>query len=102
LTAGLLDGGQVRFAGLSGGGTHADENSGNPRHRLGDALGKGQAPRVYPFFHQLGEARLEEGTLAAVQTLDLAGIVIDPHHGVAEVRQSGALNEPDMARSNYC
>jgi hypothetical protein len=76
-------------------------------HRLGacDGRGKiggeGQTPAARVALDQPVEPGLEDRHLAALQRLDLAGVLVDAGHVVAEVGEAGAGDQAHIARADH-
>ena len=78
-----------------------DEHGVGAVHRGGEIGGEGQAALLDVVGDQLVEARLVDRDLAALQALDLAGVLVDADHVVAEIGKAGAGDQADIARADH-
>ena len=76
---------------------YGDEHRISPLNGLGGVDGEGQAPRGDIVRHQLVESGLENGNFARLQPLDLARILVDAGHHMAEIGEAGAGDQPHIA-----
>ena len=80
---------------------HRDEHRFGARHGGFQIGGEGQAPGLGIGRHHIVQARLKDGNAAGLQGLDLAGILVDADHVMAEFRQAGAGHQADIARADH-
>jgi hypothetical protein len=80
---------------------HGDEDRIRIRHRTGQVGGEGQAPGLHVLGHQQIEPRLVDRNLARVEHLDLAGVLVDADHVMAEIRKTNPGYKADIARPNH-
>ena len=70
-------------------------------HRLRQVGGEGQPACAHVAGDQLVEPRLVDRHLAALERRDLAGVLVDADHVVAEIGKAGAGNEADIAGADH-
>ena len=80
---------------------HGDEHRLRARHRRFQIGGEGQAARLGVRRHHIVQPGLEDRDAAGLQGLDLARILVDADHLMAELRQAGAGNQPNIARADH-
>jgi hypothetical protein len=80
---------------------HGDEDRIGARDRAGQVGGEGQPPGLDVLGHQQIEPRLVDRDLALVEHLDLAGVLVDADHVMAEIRKTNPGYEADIARPNH-
>ena len=78
-----------------------DEDRIGFRDRRVQIGGEGEPPGLDVAGDQRIEARLEDRNLAPLQRIDLAGILVDASDLVAEIRKTGAGDQPDIACANH-
>ncbi len=102
VAGGLVHIGKVRVAvPTAGGGSDRDEHGFGGPDRFGQGGGEGQASFARVLGDELGQARLEDGDLAAVEGLDLARVLVDAAHLVAEIREAGPGHQTDITRPDH-
>ncbi|MNI47080.1 hypothetical protein D3C73_1015780 [compost metagenome] len=80
---------------------HGDEDGVGRADRLGAVHGEGQPPVADVVGHQIVQPRLIDGHDVLVQALDLGSVLVDAGHRVAEIGETGAGHQADIARSNH-
>ena len=78
-----------------------DEHRVGVAHRVGEIGREGEAAGRDVVGHQLVEAGLVDRDLALAQARDLAGILVDADHVVAELGEAGAGHQADIARPDH-
>ena len=91
---------QVRVAALALGGAHGDEDHLGGRHRLARSVVKESRLSRTLLADELLQARLVDGHLARLQRADLPLVDVHADDVVARVREAGARDEADVARSD--
>ena len=97
----LQDVAHIRAAVLVGRGTDRDELQGTMRDRCVDVGGEAQPPRGdVALDHQL-QARLVNRYAAGLERFDLSLVDVQAQDVVADLREAGSGDEPDVARANH-
>jgi len=102
LLGGAEDIGQVGMAvAAARRGAHRDEHGVDALHRLLQIHGEGQAAGGDVAGDQIVQAGLVDRNFAALQPLDLAGVLVDASDVHAEFRKAGAGDQADIARADH-
>ena len=67
----------------------------------GGVGGEAQPPLGMVLAHDVLEARLEDRDASGLEARDLLRVDVDAEHVMADLGQNGALDEPDIAGSEY-
>ena len=81
---------------------HGDEDCVGALDALGKAGGEGQAPGGDIRSDEFGKAGLVDRHYAIVQAIDLRLVLVDADHVVAEIGETGARHQADIARTHHC
>jgi hypothetical protein len=77
-------------------------NTASAPSTAGDQIGReGQPPRRRILGDQRLQPRLEDRHLAALQPLDLGGILVDADHIMPEIGKARPRDQPDISRSDH-
>ena len=80
---------------------HGDEHGVGLGDGRGALRGEEQPARLHVGGHQRLQPRLENGHLAPLQALDLAGVLVDAGDHVAEVGEAGPRHQAHIARADH-
>ena len=92
---------QVGRAVLVGRRPHGDELDAPVRHAAGGVGGEAQPAPGMVLAHQILEARLEDRDASGLERRHLLRVDVDAEHVMPDLRQHGALDEADIAGSEY-
>ncbi len=97
-----VDEGEVGVAvAAAAGGADSDEHRVRALYPFGKAGGEAEAARFHIGFDQCIEAWLVDRHLAFMQAVDLALILVDAHHIVAEIGKARPRHQADIARTHH-
>jgi len=82
-------------------GADGDEHRLGAIHRGGQIGGEAEPPRLHVLLHQLLQPRLVDRHLARLQPGDLARVLVDADHVMAEIRKTDAGHQSDIAGANH-
>ena len=86
----------------AGRGPHGDKNCVTVFYRIAQIGRKGQPFRINIAFDQIGEPRLENRHDILVEVRYFVFIFVDANHIMAEISETGARNEANIARTYHC
>ena len=78
-----------------------DEDRRRPPSGAGEVGREEQPLLAHVLGDELGQPRLEDRHLAAPQRSDLAGVLVDAGHDMAEVGKAGAGDQADITRADH-